>query len=817
MHSDTAEGLSPEEAARRLAADGPNEVAHEEGPTPWRLLAAQFVNPMVGLLLLAAIVAGALGELADAIAIGVIVLLNAAVGFFQEYRAEQALAALRELTAPQARVVRGGHSVMVPGREVVVGDRLVLEAGDVVAADARLLETHSLTAVESALTGESLPAEKFTTPAPVRGEAETERSGVAALADRHDSVFSGTSVATGTAAAEVIATGMGTELGRIATLLAGAERGETPLQVRLAAVSRQLLGICLGVVALVGVLGALRGATWLEVLMTSVSLAVAAVPEGLPAVVTIALAVGVQRMAARHVLVRRLPAVETLGCTTVICTDKTGTLTTGAMRVRDIWAQDRLALLDAAAACCDAELGALEAEPGGVGAPTEIALLLAARERGVERDDIEAARPRVSETPFNADRKRMSIFREDGVLYAKGALSHLLPLCTGGRAGAAQAEADMAARGLRVLAVAVGRQPEERELTLLGLVGIADPPRPEATAAVAAARRAGIRTVMITGDHEVTARAIARELGVLAEGDDPAEVVHARVTPEDKIDIVRAWKARGAIVAMTGDGVNDAPAIREAHVGVAMGITGTSVTREAAAIILTDDNFASIVEGVREGRAIYDNIRKTVVYLLTGNAAELIVMFGAALAGLPAPLLPIQLLWINLVTDGLPALALVIDPPDRDALARPPRPPSEPILGRPEWTSVVGAGVLEAAVVLAVYGWGISAYGEAIARTLAFNTLVASELLRVFAARSTRRLFWEVGAFTNLKLLLVIGLSAVLQAGLHLLPAASGLFALTSLSVNQWAMALAAGFVPVSVLELRKLLRRRRPSDLKTP
>jgi len=798
MHSGTAKGLSSEEAARRLLADGPNEVIQEAGPTPWRLLLAQFANPMVGLLLLAAIVAGALGELADATAIGVIVLLNAAVGFIQEFRAEKALAALRDLSAPLARVLRDGHSVMVPGREVVVGDWLVLEAGDVVAADARLLDSHSLSSVESALTGESLPAEKST--APVAPDA--------ALGDRSDCVFSGTAIATGSATAEVIAAGMGTELGRIATLLAGAERGETPLQTRLAAVSRQLLGICLGVVALVGVLGALRGASWLEVLLTSVSLAVAAVPEGLPAVVTIALAVGVQRMAARHVLVRRLPAVETLGCTTVICTDKTGTLTTGAMRARDLWAQDREALLYAAAACCDAELGDGEDGAGSVGDPTEIALLLAARERGIERDAIESSRPRASVNPFDADRKRMSIFRADGKLYAKGALSSLMPLCTDGRAGAATAEADMAARGLRVLAVAIGDAAEERDLTLLGLVGIADPPRPEATAAVAAARRAGIRTVMITGDHEVTARAIARELGVLAEGDDPAEVVHARVTPEDKIDIVRAWKSRGEIVAMTGDGVNDAPAIREAHVGVAMGIAGTPVTREAAAIILTDDNFASIVEGVREGRAIYDNIRKTVVYLLTGNAAELIVMLGAALVGLPAPLLPIQLLWINLVTDGLPALALVIDPPDRDALARPPRPPSEPILGRPEWTSVVATGLLEAAVVLGVYVWGYRTFGAEIARTLAFNTLVASELLRVFSARSVKRIFWEVGAFTNLKLLLVIALSAALQAGLHLLPEASELFALTKLSVSQWGVALVMGLVPVTLVEVRKLVSR---------
>ncbi|MCB9762849.1 MAG: cation-translocating P-type ATPase [Alphaproteobacteria bacterium] len=788
-------GLSEEEAARRLAEHGPNEVEREAPPSPWAMLAAQLANPMVALLLLAAVVAGALGELADAVAIGVIVALNAAVGATQEFRAERALAALRSLAAPQARVRRGGRSVMVPGHEVVVGDALLLEAGDVVPADARLAACHAFSAIESTLTGESLPVEKST--APVADDAP--------LAERTDRVFSGTTVATGTAEAEVIAIGMDTEIGRIARLLADAESGPTPLQLRLARVSQQLLWLCLGVVVLVAALSLLRGASWLEVLVGAVSLAVAAVPEGLPAVVTIALAVGVQRMAARHVLVRRLPAVETLGCTTVICTDKTGTLTTGEMQVRDLWGRDRRALLDAAVACCDAEL---DEAGGGVGDPTEVALLLAGRERGVERRAVEAARPRVEVHPFDAERKRMSILRADGRLYVKGAWSSLAPLCVTGLEGADAIEDDMAARGLRVLAVAVGEGPEEAGLTLLGLVGIADPPRPEALAAVAAARRAGIRPVMITGDHAITARAIAQELGVLGPDDDPDEVVHARVTPEDKLTIVRGWKARGAIVAMTGDGVNDAPAVREAHVGVAMGRTGTPVTREAAAIVLTDDNFASIVEGIREGRAIYDNIRKTVVYLLSGNAAELGVMLGAAVVGAAAPLLPTQLLWVNLVTDGLPALALVIDPPDPDVMKRPPRPPEEPILGRRQWQLVAATGAVEAAVVLGVYLWASAHHELPLARTLAFNTLVASELLRAFAARSGRRIFWEVGAFTNLKLLGVIALSGALQLALHLHPAARGLFHLEPLTLGWAGLVLGMGLIPVTLLELGKLVRR---------
>jgi Ca2+-transporting ATPase len=783
-HAPQQTGLTDEEAARRLLADGPNEVEHEEAASPWAVLLEQFKNPMVGLLLLAAVLAGALGELADAIAIGVIVTLNAAVGTAQELRAERSLAALRSLAAPRARVIRGGRSRVVPGREVVRGDLLVLEAGDVVAADARLVEASKLSTIESALTGESLPQRKSLDPVP----DDTP------LADRTDCVFSGTTVATGTALAEVLAAGMRTEIGRIAALLAGAERGPTPLQRRLARVSHQLLWLCLGVVLVVAGLELWRGTAWLEVLLTAVSLAVAAVPEGLPAVVTISLAVGVQRMAARHVLIRRLPAVETLGCTTVICTDKTGTLTTGEMRVRDLWALDRREVLEAAVACCDAELG--EGEEG-VGDPTEIALA------------IEGARPRVSVHPFDSDRKRMSVLRADGRLYVKGAFSSVAPLCVDGLKGAADAEQDMATAGLRVLAVAIGAGPEEAGLTLLGLVGMADPPRPEATAAVAAARRAGLRTVMITGDHAVTARAIARELGVLAPGDDPEQVVHARVTPEDKLSIVRGWKARGEVVAMTGDGVNDAPAVREAHVGVAMGRAGTEVTREAASVVLTDDNFASIVEGVREGRAIYDNIRKTVVYLLSGNTAELAVMLGAAVAGAAPPLLPTQLLWVNLVTDGLPALALAVEPPGEDVMSRPPRPPEEPILGRPQWSSVVLTGMVEAAVVLGTYLWACDTYAPELARTLAFDVLVTSELLRAFAARSDHLIFWEVGAFTNVKLLGVIALSAGFQLTLHLLPAARDLFHLALPTAPQAALAVALGLVPVTVIELSKLARRR--------
>jgi Ca2+-transporting ATPase len=790
------QGLTTAEAAARLKEHGPNVVEREQTASPLALLFSQLASPVIWLLLAAAVIAAILGEIVDAIAIGAIVIINALVGFFQEYRAERAVLALRAMTAPRARVLRDGHAVVIAAAEVVPGDVLLLDAGDVVAADARLVEANALLTSEAALTGESAPVEKRTAPAPAD----------APLAERCDSVFMGTAVANGTGRAVVVATGMKTELGKIAHLLATAQVDATPLQKQLARVSRVLLFLCLGVVAAVALVGLLRGFSVMEVVLSAVSLAVAAVPEGLPAVVTIALALGVQRMASRHVLVRRLPAVETLGCATVICTDKTGTLTTGVMKVRELWGNDHVALLHAAACCCDAELD--PAERGGTGDPTEVALLLAAAERGIRRAQIEQERPRVATLPFDSERKRMSVRRQDGVLYVKGAVESLLPLCIAGTERAREANDQMAERGLRVLAVACGSGEREEQLRLLGLVGIADPPRTEAIEAVAAARAAGIRTVMITGDHPATARAIARELAIVLPGEDPAEIVHARATPQDKLTIVRRWKGRGEVVAMTGDGVNDAPALREAHIGVAMGKTGTEVTREASDMILTDDNFASIVAAVREGRGIFDNIRKTIVYLLAGNASELLVMLGAALLGLPLPLLPLHLLWINLVTDGLPALALVTDPVDPDAMARPPRKQDEPMLARAQWTLIGFTGLLEATVTLSVFAWALEARDLTEARNLAFSVLVFGELFRAFAARSPDRLFWEVGAFTNVRLLGVVALSVFLQLGLHHIPWAQALFQIGDLPLSDCALALGLGLIPGTVLELSKIVRR---------
>ncbi len=790
------DGLSGTEAAARLVADGPNELRAERGPGALGMLARQLTGVMPLLLVAAAVTSFLLGDLADAIAIAAILVINALIGFVQEHRAERAITALRAMTAPRATVVRDGHAAQIAAAEVVRGDLLVVEAGDVVAADAELVEANELVVDEATLTGESVAVAKRFGPSP----PDTP------LAERTGELFQGTTVAGGSGRARVTATGMATELGHIAGLLASTEREETPLARRLAEVGRWLVAGCVAIVVLVAAIGLLQGRATSEVVLAAVALAVAAIPEGLTAIVTIALAIGVQRMAARHVLVRRLPSVETLGCTTVICTDKTGTLTTGVMTVREAWGDDQAALFHAAAACCDAELGAT---PGtGTGDPTELAILAAARLRGIERAAIEAATPRRTVHPFDSERKRMSIARADGVLYVKGAVDALAPLCRDGAAAALAANAEMASRGLRVLAVAVGATDEERDLRLLGLIGLADPPRSEAIAAIAAARAAGIRSVMITGDHPTTARAIAAELGMLGPDDDPAEIVHARATPEDKLRIVTTWKARGEIVAMTGDGVNDAPALKEAHIGIAMGRTGTEVTREAASMVLADDNYASIVAAVREGRAIYDNIRKSLVYLLGGNAAEILVMVAAIVAGLPVPLLPLHLLWINLVTDGLPALALVMDPASADTLARPPRRPDEPLLGRAQWRTIALVGVLEASVALAAYVITLRTSDVDHARAMAFSVLVLSELLRAFAARSDTRVLWEIGAFSNLVLLGVVALSIVLQLAILSLPLTQSLFHFGAISGGEIAVAFAIALIPVSVLELRKLARR---------
>jgi Ca2+-transporting ATPase len=793
MTSTTDRGLTSAEASQRLAAVGPNALESKGGPKASAILLDQVKGVMTWLLVGAAAVSFALSEIADGIAILIIVVINVAIGFFQEYRAERAVEKLRAMTAPHARVLRDGHVVDVAAIDIVPDDILALEAGDLVAADARLIEVNALTLNEGTLTGESLPVEK---------RISADGDDALPLAERRGHVFMGTAVSGGTGRARVMKTGMTTELGKIAALLESTTDVATPLKASLEKVGRMLLLLSVAIVIVIAALGAWQGRGLVEVLMNAVSLAVAAVPEGLTAIVTIALALGVQRMASRHVLVRRLPAVETLGSTTVICTDKTGTLTTGVMGVREVWGLDEKRALLVAASCCDADLTA------GTGDAMELAILQEAFERGISASDIERDNPRTRTNPFDAVRKRMSIRRRDGVLYVKGALDLLAPLCTNETSGALAAQSEMASRGLRVLGIATGTTDDEAGLTLTGLVGLADPPRTEAIEAVKAARRAGITTVMITGDHPVTAEAIAREMCIIAPGETAEGRVHARATPEDKIAIVRAWKAKGAIVAMTGDGVNDAPALKEAHIGIAMGITGTEVTREASDMILTDDNFASIVAAVREGRGIFDNIRKALLYLLAGNTGEIFLMLGASLLALPLPLTPLQILWVNLVTDGLPALALVTDPIDDDALNRPPRPPDEPMLGRPQWLRIIVIGLIEAACVSLVYLITLDKQGVEEARNLAFLTLVCAEVMRSFAARSHDRVLFEVGLFSNMRLVGVVALTLAAQLALHYVPALATYFDVGPIHFAHDAWIFAIALVPVTLIELSKLVRR---------
>lgn len=842
--TDPERGLDPEQAERRLHETGPNELIEHRDTPAWKVLLRQFKSPLVGILLVAAIVAGVFGDTADAIAIAVIVSINATIGFVQEQRAAKAMANLRSLTAPRARVRRGGELLTIPAREVVVGDLLMLEAGDVVAADARVVLAHALTTNEAALTGESMPVDKRPEPAPQD----------APLAERHDHVFMGTAVASGTGAAEVVAIGMGTEIGRIAKLLGEEHDDETPLQRRIDRVGKMLLLVCVVLVAVVAGLGFVHGMGATELLMSSISLAVAAVPEGLPAIITIALALGMQRMAAQRVLVRRLAAVETLGSVTVICTDKTGTLTTGVMSVRGLWSPSEggeQALLEAAAACCDAELtnhqseGKSEGEgekskAGDSGDTTELAILRAARERGIERMAIERANPRVLEHPFSTKTRNMAVLRVDGRAYVKGAVEMLVARARPDSAltpEAVLAEAElMAARGLRVLAVGV-RPPtldpstgapanwdpsgESRDLELIGLIGLADPPREVAREAITRCRSAGVQVVMITGDHPATAQAIARELGLIDDDTDAAEVakrVRARVTAEQKTMIVRELRQRGEVVAMSGDGVNDAPAIREADVGLAMGETATEVTREASDMVLVNDDLSSVLTAIREGRVIYENIRKTIVYLLGGNFSELGLMLVAAALGMPFPLLPLHLLWINLVTEPAPGLTLAVDKAEDDVLDQPPRDPKEPLLGKWQWALILGNAGLQTLLGFAVYYWMLEIEGSSLetARSMAFATMVCAGLLRAFAFRSPRHLLWEVGPFSNPWLVGVILLSLGMQLGLYQLEFTRDLFSLAPLSWSELGIALGLGFVPVSLLELGKLgvrwVRRARAS-----
>lgn len=871
-------GLSSSEASLRLAEHGSNELKEAKPISPWAIFLGQFKNLIIWILIVAGVVSGVLGEVIDAVAILAIVVLNAVIGFYQEFSAEKSIAALKKMTAPRAKVWRDGAVTTVPAAEIVPGDVLELEAGDLVAADARLLEASSFKCIESALTGESDAVTK---------RAITLDHATVPLADRENMIFMGTSVANGSGKAVVVATAMDTEIGRIATLIheAGHDEG-TPLQQRLEAFGQILVWASLGIVAVLFGLGMLRGTHFFEMFMTSVSLAVAAVPEGLPAVVTIALALGVLRMSRRRALVRHLPSVETLGSTNVICTDKTGTLTVGEMTVRSLYvagqsfevtgegyepagevrfegkasdarhAAPLLELANVLIGCNNAHLVLEDGTWKVIGDPTEGAMLSAGHKVGGNTERLERKMPRQHEFPFDSDRKRRSVIRllPDGRLraFVNGAPDLLLQRCTklftetgvrpltdADRTEIVAQNISLAGQALRVLGSAYRdldiASPEtltaediEQDLVFVGLTGMYDPPRAEVKDAVAQCRGAGIRVVMITGDHPRTAMAIARALGIATEGDTalsgaeldhlsddelrqraPKVAVYARVTAEHKLRIVRAWKANDAVVAMTGDGVNDAPAIKGADIGIAMGRSGTEVTKQASDMIITDDNFTSIVAAVEEGRGIYDNIRKTLQYLLAGNSGELLLMTVCVVIGLPTPLLPIHLLWINLVTDGLPALCLATDPIDPDVMKQRPRARRERITDGRFLPTMILTGILTAGVSFAVYFYGLRSETPELARTHAFATLVFAELLRSFGARSETRPIWRMNFLANFNLVAVVASSFGVQVWSHHNEMLARFLKTSLMSFGDCLMILALSTVPLLVLEVVKWKSRK--------
>jgi Ca2+-transporting ATPase len=858
---DPAQGLDSDEASRRLAEHGPNELQASARISPWRLLLDQFKNVLILILLVAVGLSLVLGHATEAIVISIIVVLAAVLGFVQEYRAERAIEALGRMAAPTATVVRDGEELDVPAREVVPGDVVLVHAGDRIPADARLLEVANLRVDEAALTGESHAVEKRA--GPLEGDDLP-------LGDRTNVVYAGTAATYGRARAVVVATGMQTEFGGIASLLETIDRAKTPLQLSLDRVGILLARAAIVIVIVVVGLGLVRGQPFLEMLLFGTALAVAVVPEALPAVITISLTLAAQRMVKRNALVRRLPAIETLGSVSVICSDKTGTLTKDEMTVRAAYADG--VLFEVTGSGYEPEgafrLNGEAAEPSPVlvealrggalasdaavvrdgdqwhvrGDPTEGALLVAAAKAGLEKRELDRAFPRVAEIPFTSETKRMTTLHEldDGIVaYAKGAPEIVLASCTRMLTAAGERELDderreqvlelarsLAAEALRVLAVArrddARTENAERDLTFVGLVGMIDPPRPEAADAVATCRRAGIEPVMITGDHPLTAQAIARELGILTDGrtvtgpevesmtDEQlrGEVesiqVYARVSPVHKLRVVTALQENGHSVAMTGDGVNDAPALKKADIGVAMGITGTDVAKEAASMTLTDDNFASIVSAVEAGRGVYANIRKYLMYLLSANLGEIVLLLGASLLGRPLPLSAVQILYINLATDGLPALALSVDPAEPDLMRRSPRQRVEGIFTRPVVRLVAVGGLWSGVATLTLFSWAhASGRGLDEAMTMTFATLVLIEFFKAYSFRSDRRSVLR-RPFANRWLNLAIAWELLLLALVLHVPFLQDAFGTTSLSPGTWAIVLATASTVVPVLEAAK-------------
>ncbi len=866
LDCDPAHGLSETQAAARREQHGPNQLA-EKAPRPaWLKFVDQFRSFLVVVLLGAALLAGLVGDLKDALVIAIVVVINAALGFFQEHRAEAALAALRNMLAPVARVRRAGRPQEIPAVDLVPGDILLLEAGDRIPADARVLVAHAAEVAEAALTGESHAVSKQV--AAVAAEA--------ILAERSNLVFMNTVVTRGRLEAVVVATGMATEMGRLADLLAETAESATPLQIQLDQLGKRLAAIAGAVVGLIFILGLWRGDDLVRTAMTAIALAVAAIPEGLPAVVTVTLALGMHRMAKRHAIVKKLAAVETLGCTTVICSDKTGTLTLNQMTARQVYFRqqrftvsgegydgqgqitavdgqnppDLPSFLQAMALCADSRLcdGQL------IGDPTEGALLALAAKGGVDQDELLAHTPRLAEIPFDSAHKFMATFHHDGShvqMWIKGApdvllgrASHYLnagddqplPLDGAARSAFDAENATFAGAALRVLAIAGRRIPGAdfdptgdlmrwaQDLTVLGLVGIIDPPRPEAREAIRVCQAAGIAVKMITGDHRVTAASIAQDLGLHGEVHEGRELegltpeqlrqlvqrtaVFARVAPEHKMRIVEALQAQGQVVAMTGDGVNDAPALKTADIGVAMGITGTEVTKEAATLVLTDDNFASIVGAVKEGRTIFDNIVKFVRFQLSTNIGAILTVLGAPLCGFPTPFTAIQILWVNIIMDGPPAMTLGVEPARDGIMQAPPRSPQATILTGQRLLRLGLYGLTMAVGTLGAYAWGLDQGGADYAVTLAFTTFVLFQFFNIFNARAEFGSAFNHQFFSNGKLWLALCAVVLLQVVVvHWAPAQT-IFDTVDLSLRDWGIAFAIASTALLFEETRKLLFR---------
>ncbi|MDR3263748.1 MAG: calcium-translocating P-type ATPase, PMCA-type [Clostridiales bacterium] len=854
LNSDLKTGVNLDALPFLTEKYGKNKLKETKKKSYLRKFFEQFKDVMIIILLIAAAVSFVLAvlnneglkEFFEPALIVLIVILNAVMGVSQENKAEKALDALKSMSAPHAKVIRGGKDAVIDAEELVPGDLILLEAGDMIPADARLISSSSLKSEESALTGESVAAEKAFDALP---------DGGAPLGDRSNMVFSGCSITYGTAKAIVTSTGMNTEMGKIANLLNDQTDSGTPLQKKLAQMGKYLGFVALGACAIIFLIGLLFHIDPRQLFMTAVSLAVSAIPEGLPAVVTIVLAIGVQRMVKRNAIIRRLPAVETLGSASVICSDKTGTLTQNRMTLKKAYLDgsadaddispnndDNIRkLLTYAVLCCNGSVVNDNGKEIHIGDPTETSIVAAALLNGIDKASLSSSYPRIAELPFDSDRKLMTSVNETGgkrIAVVKGAFDMLVPRCVKGdlKKAAAINEA-LSKQALRIIGVAYKELNEsgdlnieelERGLTFMGLVGMIDPPRPEAKAAVDECRSAGITPVMITGDHVITASAIAKELGILKDGgeavtgeelsrmsDDELRArirniaVYARVSPSDKIRIVKAWQDEGEIVSMTGDGVNDAPALKAADIGCAMGITGTDVAKGAADITLTDDNFATIIQAVKEGRGIYDNIKKVIGYLLGTNIGEILTVFFAMLIFKMPPLLSMQLLWINLVTDSLPAIALGMEQIDPDVMLRKPKPAKEGIFAHGYGTKILLQGTMFGALTLLGYWLGSYVTGSHEgAQTTAFIILALTQIIHSFNMRSDRSLF-KMNPFSNKKLNLAALAGFALMLFVIFTPFVSDAFGLVLLPVKLYLIALAIAAFPIVVVEIVKLVERK--------